>query len=497
MGGDDNHDRIGRQTDQYDIDRRTFVQVAGAAGAGGLMSFSGCLGGFAGGNGGSGGGGGEGISATEPAKSVTFIAESTPPSKALQQLAKDFTSKTGITVKFTLIPFNNYAEKVATDLTSQSGTYDVLYVDPYVVGAKFYPQIQSLDPLMNSKKFEDIPQGVGDFIQSQVDAAGRYGDGKLRALPYDCTTMMWVYRDDIIQKYKKQATKELGFEFQPSPKRTWEEYYQMAKWMNENVTEVNYGTGHQAKQHDSLQCDFHNVFWAYGGEDFEGYNGQPGDKLGKNPKPNFTGKQGIEAAKFYNRLIKIAHPGSTTWTWSGVGQAFAGGKIAMTPEWHEFNSMFADPKQSDVAQSVGWSLLPKGNKRNANIYGGSGIGINANTSDAKKLAAWKFILWATSPKTQVQVLKQAGGTPTRTSVYERPAIKKASKKPTEKSKYPNVVPPVQDAWKDSNIGLRPHIAAWPELDQQLYTELSKMVSGGKSPKAAMKAVDRQWANTLK
>ncbi len=475
------------------LDRRSFVKAGSAAGIAGVTGLAGCLGG--------GGGGSNGTQTpatdVEPAKQINFISESTPPSVAIKQIVGEFKEQTGIKVNMTLVPFNNYSEKVASDLNSQSGNYDAFYVDPYVVGSKYYPKIQPLDPYINSDAYDDVPKGVSDFIDSHVDACGRYGDGKLRAFPYDCPTMMWVYRDDIIQKYKSQAEKDLDFPFKPGPERTWQEYYEMAKWMNENVSEVEYGTGHQAKQHDSLQCDFHNVFWAHGGEDVEGYNGKPGDKVGENPKPTFSKQKGVEAAKFYKKLIDIAHPGSTTWTWSGVGQAFAQGKIGMTAEWHEFNSMFANPDESQVADSVSWTLLPQAGTRNVNIYGGSGIGINKFSTDAQKKAAWKFLTWATSPEIQLRVLKKTGGTPTRTSVYNMEEVKQAAKKPTEKSEFPNVVPPVQEAWKAKNIGLRPHIPQWPELDKILYTQVSRMINDKQSPEATMKAIDDGWKKTLK
>nr|WP_279528536.1 extracellular solute-binding protein [Halospeciosus flavus] len=296
MGDDNGH----TSNDGPTTKRRGFLAATGAAG---VASIAGCS---------SGGGGGETTTPpkdVEPASEINFISESTPPSVAIKGIVDEFQKQTGITVNMTLVPFNNYSEKIASDLTSKSGNYQAFYVDPYVVGAKYYPYIQSLDPFINSDDWADVPKGVNDFIDSHLDACGRYGDGRLRAFPYDCPTMMWVYRDDIINKYKEQAEKDLGFPFEPGPERTWQEYFEMAKWMNENVDEVPYGTGHQAKQHDSLQCDFHNVFWAHGAEDFTGYNGKPGDEVPKSDKitPTFA-ETGVGAAEFYKNLIDIAHP---------------------------------------------------------------------------------------------------------------------------------------------------------------------------------------------
>lgn len=468
------------------IDRRTFIRASGAAGLAGL---GGCLGE-------DNEAGGLPDPDIEPASSISFISEATPPSVAVNELIGEFTEETGIEVDITLAPFDNYSERLASDINSKTGDIQVFYADPYIVGSRYYPDMESLDPYIESDDFEDLPNGTDDFIASHLDACGYFGDNQLRGLPYDCPTMLWAYRTDIIENYKDEAEADLGFPFEPGRERTWEEYYEIAEWINENVDEVDYGTGHQAQQHDSLQCDFHNVLWAYGGEDIEGFSGRVDQEWSDDPKPNFSGERAIEAAEFYDRLLDIAHPGSTSWTWDGVGQAFAQGEIAMTPEWHEFNGMFADPEQSVVTEDVGWALLPQGPERSVNLYGGAGITINSHASDAERKAAWKFLVWATSPEIQMRALEMAGGTPTRHSVYERDAVTEAAEQPTEESEFPNVVPPVEEAWEEEYVGMRPKPAQWLELNEALYSELSAMISDDKSPEEAMQAVDEQWSNTL-
>jgi multiple sugar transport system substrate-binding protein len=44
---------------------------------------------------------------------------------------------------------------------------------------------------------------------------------------------------------------------------------------------------------------------------------------------------------------------------------------------------------------------------------------------------------------------------------------------------------VSEAWKPENIGLRPKIQSWNECDTAIYTEVSKMLAGQKSPEEAM------------
>jgi multiple sugar transport system substrate-binding protein len=103
------------------------------------------------------------------------------------------------------------------------------------------------------------------------------------------------------------------------------------------------------------------------------------------------------------------------------------------------------------------------------------------------MAAWLFLVWATSPETQRMGLfsEEGGGTPTRQSVYDMPEVKRAEKRPSD---APNMLTAdaVFKAWEPQNIGLRPKIQQWNECDTTIFTELSKMLAGDKSPEQAMK-----------
>jgi multiple sugar transport system substrate-binding protein len=329
-------------------------------------------------------------------------------------------------------------------------------------------------------------QDLADFIPVQLDAAGRFVDPKkVYCLPYDCPTMIWFYRRDLFAKYGSQMRRDLGFDPTPGPDRSWEEYFRTADWFNQHAKgDVPAGTGHMAKQHDSLMNDFSNVLWAYGGDWFK--NGRQVGALGvQDPGPvTLDTSEARQAADFYNRLLGIAHPASKGWDWTGLEEGFIAGQVAMAPLWHEDA---ADVESSKLKGKVGYTLLPHGPKRSANMYGGTGLGINATASEDRQRAAWLFLVWATSKNTQLANLKseQGGGTPTRQSVYDLPEVKKARKPP---SKMPNILTydAVSQAWKPENIGLRPKIPAWNECDTTIFSSLSKMLAGSQSPEEALR-----------
>jgi multiple sugar transport system substrate-binding protein len=431
---------------------------------------------------------------------INFISENTAPTSAIAANLKPFTDLTGINVKISQLELTALVQKVALDFASGIGAYDVVYADPYQVLAPYSAALAELNAFNDDPNLPKV-KDLGDFIPTQLDAAGRYLDReKIYALPYDAPTLIWMYRKDIFEKHRGRMQDDLGFDPMPNDGSTWQQYYEISSWIRKNAQDdVPYGSGNQAKQHDSLMNDFSNVLWAYGGDYFR--NGQEVGRFGSGDpgEPLLDSPESIEGAEMYRKLVSIAHPASTGWDWTGLAEAFMAGQVAMGAEWHEFASGM---ESSKVAGKVGYARLPRGPKRSANMYGGTGIGINGVAPERQQKAAWLFVNWATSPETQLSNLKSkvGGGTPTRESIYKLPEVEKARKPP---SSMPNVLTTdaVFEAWQPDNIGLRPKIAAWNECDTVIFTELSKMLSGSQSAEESMRkaksgfegAIDRSAA----
>jgi multiple sugar transport system substrate-binding protein len=415
---------------------------------------------------------------------LNFISENTAPTSAIAANLAPFKELTGIDIKISQLELTALVQKVALDLASGQGSYQIIYADPYQVLAPYHAALADLNTFNADESLPKI-QDLGDFIPTQLDAAGKFVDKeRIYALPYDAPTMVWMYRKDVFEANRDRMQQDLGFDPTPSDDSTWEQYYATAKWLTKNKPDgIPYGSGHQAKQHDSLMNDFSNVLWAYGGDYFD--DGVNVGRFGSDDpgEPRLGSDQAIEAADMYRKLLSVAHPSSLSWDWSGLGEAFQAGQCAMAVEWHEFAGGF---EASKIAGKVGYAALPKGPKRRACMYGGTGIGINGTASANEQKAAWLFVNWATSPETQLANLKSkvGGGTPTRSSIYELPEVKAARNPP---SKMPNILTTdaVFEEWKPENIGLRPKIAAWNECDTVIFTQLSKMLAGQQGPDQCM------------
>ena len=480
------------------VDRRQFIKATGLTG---ITAISGCLGG----SGGSSENVADQIADTEPADSINAIFEDLPATAAIQDLSSQFTEQTGINVNVTLLPYGNMVERINQQFAARSANFDAIYSDPYANTAVYPNSHVPLQPLHEHEDLKSVPEGFSDFFETQLTTDAIFEeDGPPLTLPYDSSTVMLAYRRDIFNNYADQAEQDLGFPFKPGPERTWDEYIEMGRWINENVPEVQAGFGHTLKQHDALQLDFNAFFWSHGGENIEGYSGHiddgaaisfPEDPTPSHSKEGRASMTGPEILDKYKELAEVAHPSSTNWAYGGIISAFRqGDQIAMGPIVHEAASGY-EADDSPVQGKVDWTLLPQGAHRSVTHFGGSGLGINADSSPAKQRAAWEFITWATSTQLQVTTLKQAGGSFTRKSTWNHEDIQEARNKEPWNSSIPNVAQPLRQAWKPSNMGLRPHTEHWNELKQSLFTEVSKAISG-KSSEKAMKDLDSAWSSTV-
>lgn len=429
---------------------------------------------------------------------INFISENTAPTAAIAANLQPFTDLTGITVKIVNLELTALVQRVALDLASGDAQYHVVYADPYQVLAPYSAGLADLREFIDDPSYPEVEGGLEDFIPTQLQAAGTFGgDGRVLALPYDCPTMVWQYRADLFDTHRDRMANDLGFDPTPGAERTWDEYRRIAVWFNDNVEDVAYGAGQQAKQHDSLMCDFSNVLWSWGGDYFDG--GQQVGLAGTaDPGPcRLASEEALAAAEFYAGLVAVSHPAGSTWDWDGVGAALRAGEIAMCPNWHEF----AADNEKDIPGRIGYAQLPTGPVRSANIYGGCGIAVSANAEGAQRGAAWLFVNWATAPTTQLDGLRSdaGGGTPTRTSVYELPEVAAAQRAPSELPSMLSTAA-VQAAWEPAAIGLRPKIPMWNACDTAMFTELSRMVVGEQTPRETMTAateridsiVERGW-----
>ncbi|MGB8450777.1 MAG: extracellular solute-binding protein [Anaerocolumna sp.] len=414
---------------------------------------------------------------------LNFIVENNLYANILTHESEEFSEVTGININIKAVDFDTLVQKINLDFITQAGKYQVVYVDPYQTLNRFYNYLEVLNPYDLSPDQPHMKGFMDDFIDFQTEVCSYFlNKDQVYTIPFDNTTMILFYRKDIMDKYKSKFKKEMGYDPTPGASDfTWDRYCEVAKWINENVPEeeVKYGSGLMAQEHNSIFCEFSNILDAYGGDYFidDKINtlGTNDYKLINTLNANF-----IQALDMYKKVASVSAPESVNWNWSDSANAFRNGEIAMMANWDENYTYVEDATLSKVAGKVGYSILPYGDTKRGNIYGGSGIGINKYASDIEKKAAWLYIVWATSKDMQIKVLKHpdGGSLPTRKSAYEDLKIGDQSES-TELNFNEDIMlkhmEAVQNAWKPENLYLRPKTSKFYDVEKVLTSNLHEMI----------------------
>jgi multiple sugar transport system substrate-binding protein len=351
---------------------------------------------------------------------LNFICEDNINANVLSREVEKFTKVTGIKINIKRMDFNTLEEKINLEFISKTAQYDLIYVDPYKTLNRFSGGLEDLFLYEKDASLPHIVGGITSFSKEQLEVCSYFENkAKLYTIPFDSTTMILFYRKDIFQKYREQMKKDLGFEPDPGSENfTWDQYIGVSKWISENVvdSDVKYGSITMSAKHNSIYTAFSTVLGSYGGDYFDN---EKISKLGTATGPVLQSRT-IEFNKALNKfkeLLALNPENKQGYTWDEVANTFTEGKTALMINWDENVSAV---ENSNVADMVGYSILPKGLVRSSNIYGGSGIGINSYSSSKKKLAAWMFIVWATSPQVQMKsfVGKDGGTLPTRVALID-------------------------------------------------------------------------------
>ena len=318
---------------------------------------------------------------------LNFIVEKNLYANILSHESEEFSRVTGINVKIRALDFDTLVQKINLDFIAEAGKYQLVYIDPYQTLNRFYNYLEILNPYNEDQSLPKIKGFTEEFFDDQTTISSNFLDNKnLYSVPFDSTTMIFYYRKDIFDKYRNKFYEEMGYDWTPGTSNfTWDRYYEVAKWIDSNVPneEVQYGSGLMAQEHNSIFCEFSNILASYGGDYFSDKNI---NTLGLKTfsKINVLDKNFVKALDVYKKIASVSAPQSVNWNWTDLADAFYNGDIAMMANWDENSTYMESTGNSKVAGKVGYSILPYGDVRSANIYGGSGIGINKYASEKEK-----------------------------------------------------------------------------------------------------------------
>jgi len=314
----------------------------------------------------------------------------------MQGLTSDFTAKNpDISVEWVTLEENVLRQKVTTDIATKGGQFDVITIGTYEVPiwAK-QGWLMPLDQLGADYDVEDLLPPI---------RAGLSLDGKLYAAPFYGESSMIMYRKDLFAK--------AGLTMPEEP--NWDFIADAARKLTDPATET-YGICLRGKAGWGENMAFLTATAnSFGARWFD-----------EKWTPQFDQPEWKETLTFYVDLMKDAGPpGASSNGFNENLALFNSGKCAMWIDATVAASFVTNPKESKVADKVGFALAPdKGLGKRGNWLWAWSLAVPAGSQ--KVAAAQKFIAWATSKSYLELVASKEGwaNVPpgTRTSLYENP-----------------------------------------------------------------------------
>ena len=312
----------------------------------------------------------------------------------MQGLTGEFTkANPDIQVKWVTLEENVLRQRVTTDIATKGGQFDILTIGTYEVPIWAKKNwLVPLDKLGADYDANDILPKIKDAVSV---------DGKLYAAPFYGESSMVMYRTDLFDK--------AGLKMPESP--TWDFVIDAAKKLTDKPGGV-FGICLRGKAGWGENMAFLTAMSnSFGARWFD-----------EKWQPQFNTPEWKKTLTTYVDLMKDAGPpGASSNGFNENLAMFNSGKCAMWIDATVAASFVTNPKESKVADKVGFALAPNtGLGKNANWLWAWNLAIPAGSK--KTDAAEKFIAWATSKDYTKLVASKDGwaNVPpgTRTSLYK-------------------------------------------------------------------------------
>ena len=335
---------------------------------------------------------------------LTIATVNNPDMVTMQKYSTEFTAKTGIGLKFVVLPENELRQKVTEDVALGAGKYDIVTIGTY--DTPFWGKnnwIVSLEPFFSSMGSSQAAAYDRNDILPPIRSALSV-DNAQYAIPFYGESSMIFYRKDLFAA--------AGLKMPEAP--TWDQIYAFAKKLN-NPSKGFYGIALRGLPGwGQNMAVFDSMVNTFGARWYD-----------MNWKAQFNTPEMKNAWEFYKKIITDAgEPGATTAGYTECLALMSSGKAAM---WYDatVSAGTLQGKDSRVRGKIGYALAPTVKKSNAGWLWAWALAIESSSKN--KDAAFKFLTWATS-KDYINLIGQKVGWAqvppgTRISTYNNPKYK--------------------------------------------------------------------------
>ena len=341
---------------------------------------------------------------------VNIALANNPISQAMSKLVREEYSAEGVTVNVSVLPENDLRQRLTTEASSGGTTYDIFYIGPYE--AQTWAKngwLEDLEPYFKNLSSEKATwYDRKDLIQGMVDSLAV--DGTSYALPF--------YGESSFIMYNMELFAKKGLTMPAEP--TWDQIYELAKKIHDPAKGIVGMTMRGAPGWGMSGAPFVTMVNAFGGRFYDmEWNATVDTQEQRN------------AWMMYKKILREA--GQTdilAYTYNECIALMASGNCGI---YYDATSIAPplEANDSKIQGKVGYVMAPTQKlKSNTAWLWNWAMGINPKSSDAKKQAAFDFMLWATSKdyiKQTVAIDPTGASTPpaSRSSTYELPVYAKA------------------------------------------------------------------------
>jgi multiple sugar transport system substrate-binding protein len=349
----------------------------------------------------------------------------------LQRRAPAFEKLTGAKINVITVPFSDLYDKILTDVSTGTNSYDAFVSDPQWLGDFVPPGY--LEDLTNKEPTDKQIQW-NDIVPYFRNFSARY-KGRIYTVPLDGDLQMVYYRKDLLQRD--------GIK----PPATWDDYLAIAqRYDGKDLNgdgRPDYGSCIAKKR----AAQSYWMFWSIAGSFLQSKGTSQGSFFDTNTmNPLVKNAAFAKALQTYKATTAYGPPGEINDDVGDSRALFTSGRCALSIDWGDIGTLAIDPKTSKVIDKVGSVILPgsrqvldrqTGQLVNCNpqtcpyaidgvnhapyaAYGGWSGEINAAADPKVKDAAFAFLSYMSAPtQSDVDVtLGKTGFNPYRTSQFQ-------------------------------------------------------------------------------
>ena len=377
----------------------------------------------------------------------------------------EFEQATGIKVHIDQLPYPGLIDKIIVEASSDSPTYQLLWVDSPWVG--MLGEAGALEDLTSRAKRDAAEIGLDDIVPIQLQENS--WQGKLLAFPASGMTWLQQYRADLFENADEKAAFKAKYGYDLAPAKTWAQYRDIAEFFTRKKGQLAggkplendlYGASQSySRVQGAITHDYFPFMRSFGGDYWD-------------PKTGLcamTGEAHIKAAEYMKSLIPFNPPDYLGLMWDIQSGFMERGEAAEAAYWSVRSVRLTNPDEAVLAKigKAGFAANPESDAGPEPTYTGSlSFAINAKVDEKTKDAAWEFIKWATSEKLMRRFAEEGKGVSQfRKSILGDPALQ---------AKYP-----YYKVLLDSQKNARRRIfhPFYQTVEENFGVELSKYMAG--------------------